>query len=283
MAPRRDLAVAPIVLAVAVTAAVFGFAVWHMHLHGLDEQIDQRQAAIKRLTVSQGIPPTEDVRTYLKQRDESLRRSYRQWLDRVVVGGIAEAATADPQLFFQERVHEVQRDLERLAAGRNVPVPEMIGLPKELPPTETVSRLLAQLGLTQAVATLILEQGAIPITTFKLEDPESVNSVEGRAVLLTRVPLRVRMRSTLPQLMRLMEACARARPLIDVRALRIASGAQADRLEVEVLLARYLPTTQLDALLDAETTEIKEESSKEPSGFSKPRRNGKQTNGNDGA
>lgn len=246
---------APIASAVVMTAAFLGLAAWRVHLHLLDEQIGLRRAALKRLTVTQGIAPTDDVVSYLKQRDEALRNAFREWLARVVIGEEAKASTADLQLFFQERVHETQRSMERLAAGRSVPAPEMIGLPKELPPTETVPRLLAQLALAQSAATLVLEQGAIAIATIKLEDPEPVNSAEGRAVLLTRVALRLRMSSTLPQLMRLMEALGRARPLIDVRSLRIISGTEADRLETELLLARYLSTTPVDALLQGEAAE----------------------------
>ncbi len=267
MTTRRAASIAPVLLAVVMTAVVLGAVVWRIHLHSLEEQIAQKKSALKRLSVSQGIAPTEDVFAYLKERDEALLKAYHQWLDRIVVADTAETASADLQLFFQERVHEVQRALERLAAGRNVAVPEMIGLPKELPPTETVPRLLAQLALAQAATGLILEQGTIPVSTIKLEDPEPVNGVDSRAVLLTRVPLRVRMTSTLPQLMRMLEAFGRARPLIDVRALRLVGGAQGtDLLESELLLARYLPTTQLDALLEMEEAETQAEPTKENSG-----------------
>lgn len=272
MANRSAASFTPVLSAVVMTAALLVAVAWRVHLHDLDEQIAQRRFALKRLSVSQGVAPTEDVHAYFKQRDEALLKSYRQWLSRVVIDEPAPATTADLQLFFQERVHEVQRAIERMAAGRNVAVPEMIGLPKELPPTETVPRLLAQLALTQATVGLILEQGPIVVSSVKLEDPEPVNGAESQIAILTRVPLRVRMTSSLPQLMRLLEAVARARPLIDIRALRLTGGSEeGDRIESELVLARYLPAAPLEPMLEMEVADDKAESKSEPAVSKKPR------------
>ena len=195
----------------------------------------------------------------------SMERRYQYWRKAVAAPPVDDAAAADPQLYFQEQFHETQRTVERLAAARGVPVPEQLGFPKELPPSETVPRLLAQLALLKEAAALVLEQGVSALTSLKIEDPEAVPEPEGDAVFLMRLPVRVRLTGSLPHVMTVLGAVHRARPLIDVRALRLAPAASqsgageaasgqasGERLDAELVLARYLV---LEAAPDAAATE----------------------------
>ena len=283
MAQRRPVPMGALVGAMVVGAAVAGGIFWRLNLTAIDGQITTKTSALKKLVLSGRIPPNEEVMEYLTSRQDSLERRYQRWLQRVASVQVAEASSADPQLYFQEQFHEVQRTLERLATARAMAVPEQLGFPKELPPSDTVSRLLIQLSLIKEAAALIFEQGVAGLSSFKIEDPQTVPEPEGEEPFLIRLPVRVRLSASLPQLMKVLGAIQRANPLIDVLAIRIApatvqapppnslmggqaaapdappngtaqataqapaprpSSAGAEHLEVELLLTRYLVTAQ---------------------------------------
>ena len=156
--PRRPVAWGPLIGALVVGAAGASFMAWKFNLQFIDGQINDKQTALKKLAVIGRIPPNQEVMDYLTARQTALENRYQHWIAVVAALPVAEAASADPQLAFQERFHAVQRTLERLATARSMPVPEELGFPKELPPTETVPRLLTQLELIEESAGLILEQ-----------------------------------------------------------------------------------------------------------------------------
>ncbi len=239
---------APVIGAMVAGAAAMGVLAWRVNLRTIDRQVQQKHGALKKLVLSGGIPPNQEVMDYLTARQESLDARYRHWLEAVTVPEAAEAVSADPQLYFQEQFHDMQRTLERLATARKLPVPEPLGFPKELPPSDTVPRLLVQLVMIQDAAALMLQQGVGTVASFKVEDPEPVPEEDGGAPFLTRLPLRVRLTSSLQQLMKILAALERAAPLIDVRAVRVAASTTLpETLDVELVLARYLVSAPLQA------------------------------------
>ena len=258
-ASRQPVAWGPVLGALVIGASIAGIVAWRLNLRSLEEQIRAKQKAVKKLTISGGVSPNEDVMAYLTSRQAALEQGYQSWLQLVSVPPLAEAAQADPQLYFQERFHEVQRTLERLSAARGIAVPEQLGFPKDLPPTDTVPRLLAQLSLIQEASEAILEQGVSVLSSLKVEDPEPVADAEGDATeaFLTRLPVRIRLTGSLPSVMKVLAAIHRAKPLIDLRSLHLApaasdgSSAGPDQLEAELLLARYLVLPSSAAAADA--------------------------------
>jgi hypothetical protein len=303
MAQRRAVPMGPMVAAMVAGAAVAGGIFWRLNLSAIDSQITAKTGAMKKLVLSGKIPPNDEVMAYLTSRQASLDRRYQQWLQRVASAPVAEAASADPQLYFQEQFHEVQRTLERLATARAMAVPEQLGFPKELPPSDTVPRLLIQLSLIKEAAALIFEQGVAALTSFKIDDPQPVPQPEGEEPFLTRLPVRVRFNASLPQLMKVLGAIQRTTPFIDVLAIRMApataqvlapvaaanatapqtvpapaagaTGTATDTLEVELLLSRYLVTAETqgppgDDEEAAEVPRAKPGSSKRPAKSSKP-------------
>jgi len=249
MAQRRPVPWAPVVGALLVGAALAGVIAWRLNLEMIEGQIKDKQAALKRLALSGKIPPNEEVMTYLTARQSALEHRYQEWVTMVAAPPLTEAASADPQLYFQEQFHEVQRTLERLAAARKMTVPEQLGFPKELPPKDTVPRLLIQLSLMQEAASLIFDQGVAALASLKIEDPEAVADAEHEGTFLTRLPVQVRFSATLPQLMKVFSAMQRTSPVIDVRGLQVAASDVPDTLDVRLVLARYHVTaTALEAL-----------------------------------
>ena len=238
--PSQRLPPLPVLGAAGVGFVLIMVVGWRLNLQSLDSQIATKRAALKKLTLSGNIPPNQEVMDYLRARQASLEQRDQFWRGVVAAPPVAEAAAADPQLSFQEQFHEAQRDLERLAAARGVTVPEQLGFPKELPPAETVPRLLVQLGVIREVAALVLAQQVTAITSFKVEDPDTIPGDEEGEPFLTRLPVRVRLTSSLPQLMQILGAIHAATPLIDVCALRVENGALPDTVNAELLLARYL-------------------------------------------
>lgn len=239
-AQRRPIAWGPLVAATCSGAVLAGIIAWHLNLQTIEGQIKSTGAGLRKLSLAGGIPPNQEVMDYLTTRQTALEQHYQSLVDRVSVPPLSGAASADPQLYFQEQLHDVQRILERLTAARSMPVPEQLGFPKALPPSDTVPHLLAQLSLIKDVATLILEERVRALSSFKIEDLETVKEDEGEGPLLTRLPVRVRLTSTLAQLVRLLLSIDEAKPLIETRAVRIESGSEPEQLDVELILARHL-------------------------------------------
>ncbi|MBI4342890.1 MAG: hypothetical protein HY599_05950 [Candidatus Omnitrophica bacterium] len=239
MAQTRQVAMGPMLGAVLAGAALTGIVVWRFNLDSLDRAVNVKRSAVKKLVLSGGIPPTQEVMDYLTARQQALEARYQRWLDAITVPPPAEAVPADPQLYFQQQVHEVQRTLERLAAARSVPAPAQLGLPKELPPSDTVPRLLAQLQLVQQAAELAFEQDVSALASLKVEDPDPIPAEEGSETFLLALPVRVRFTGTLNQTIKVLGAMERVRPLIDIRSLRLVSAADPSQLEAELLIARY--------------------------------------------
>jgi hypothetical protein len=238
-------------VALVVGAGAAGLAAWQMNLRSLESQVKDKRSLLKKLVLSGGIPPNEEVMEYLKGRQRALDERYLQRVKQVAAPPLAEAAKADPQLHFQQQFHDVQRTLERLATARDLPAPAQLGFPKELPPSDTVPRLLVQLSLMQDVATLVLEQGVTGLASLKVEDPESVPEEGGEAAFLIRLPVRLRFTATLSELMKVLAALERVDPLIDVRSIRAQTAASGsadaaepaagpETLDVDLVVARYL-------------------------------------------
>ena len=236
----HPIAWGPLLTGMAAGASLIGVIVWRVNLRVIEQQIHETRTGLKRLVISKGIQPTQEVMDYLTARQTALDARYRYWLETVSAPALADAAKADPQLYFQQRFHEVQRTLERQAAARKVTTPEQLGFPKDLPPSDTVPRLLAQLSMLEELSTLVLERGVTSLASVKIEDPESVPDEDGKGVFLTRLPVRLRFTSSLPRLLDILSAIGRSRPTFDLRTIRVGTAAAPDELEVELALSRYL-------------------------------------------
>lgn len=256
MAPRRPAGWTPLVLAVGVTAAGAAVMGWRVYVSSVQARIRDRQAALKKLVLSGKIPPNQQVMDYLTARDAALQTRYQHWLKAVTATPLAEAASADPQLYFQEQFHDVQRTLERLASARGLAVPEQLGFPKELPPSDTVPRLLVQLSLMKELAEAIFAQGVGELVSLKIEDPDSMADQDDASPFLIRLPVRVRLVATLPQFMKVLAAVDRMSPLVDVRAMRVATAQTPEHLDVELLVSRCLvaPASTVEAPTPPEKT-----------------------------
>lgn len=222
-APRKAIAV-PVILAILATAAFALIAAWQWQLRAMDSRAEEYAASLKKLLLTQQLPPTDAVKSYLEDRHKALEAGFQKKLKQTTVRLPDSAASANPQLFFQERLHDVQREIERLVSARKMTVPEQLGFPKELPPSDTVPRLLAQLDLIEEASILLVEQKVANIISFKVEDPETVAVAEGVPAFLTRVPVRVRFSGKLPHLVKVLNALSRAQPLIDVRVIRVTTA-----------------------------------------------------------
>ena len=247
-ATARPLAMGPLIGAMVIGAGLAGFFAWRATLQGIDQQVAAKRSALRKLVLSGNIPPNQEVADYLASRQTALEARYQYWLGRVTTLPLPDAAgQADPQLYFQERVHDVQRSIERLAAARGMAVPEQLGFPKELPPSDTVPRLLIQLALMQELAELAFEHQVSAVTSLKVEDPQPVSGEEGQGPFLVRLPVRARLTASLPQLMNMLGAIERQSPLIDVHSLQVARAPAGEGLEIELTAARYLALTSTAA------------------------------------
>jgi len=263
-------------LAAAVLLALAGASafLWRQHVAALDEQIAKMRSSLKSLYLGGRLPPNPELMEYLTRRTEALAAQEERTLGQVAPSPPAIGEAEDPQLYFQQRLHEVQRTLERLTTARGLAAPVQLGFPKDLPPSESVPRFLLQAGLIEAAAELIMTvEGVASLHSFKVEDPSEVAAAElvttteaskddgpstrpstrsglaqdegqsGEA-FLTRLPVRIQLGCSLEALTRLLGLCDRARPVMDVEEVRMASPAEGagppGALQVELLVARYL-------------------------------------------
>ena len=240
MSPARKTPWSALLGATLIGALVAGFLFWQVELGRIGGQIQQKRSTLKKLVVSGRIPPNQDVMEYLTSRAISLEERYTHWEALAVVPLPTSAASSDPQLYFQERFHEVQRTLERLAAARALPTPEQLGFPKELPPSDTVPRLLVQLALIEDTAKLVLAQGVSSVASVKVGDPQTVLERESETPFLLRLPVRIRLSASLPVVVKVLGALQHAKPIIELQGIRISTGSVADELEVELVVSRYL-------------------------------------------
>lgn len=237
----------PLIVAMAGGALAAGMLAWSLNLRGMDRQIAQARLGLKKLALSGGITPSQDVMDYLTLRQERLERQAQSWLTVVTMPSLDTSAVADLQVHVQEQLHDVHSQLERLALTYQMPVPERLGFPKELPPTDAVPRLLVQLALIRELAPLALERGVKQVISVKLEDPEPVAAPDGAEEgFLMRLPIRLRMSSSLTHLLSFLGAVESLTPLVDLRTLRLATQTTDPALlDVELGLARYLVGDQV--------------------------------------
>jgi len=225
-----------------------------MRLETIDRALEGKRAALKTLHLSGRLPPNREVVDYLKGRSAALEAQYQTGLKLATVSAALRQGQADPQLYFQQRVHEVQRTLERLAAARGMKTPEQLGLPKELPPVDVVPRLLLQLELIQDASDLVVAQGISQLVSVKVEDPQTVAApAEDGESFLLRLPVRLRLNCSLDTLVKVLGVLDRAKPMVGLQALRLRLPAQsatgqagqpsdAADLDVELVVARYVAT-----------------------------------------
>ena len=227
-----------------LVSAVIAFVFWHATMQELNRQIARKRSGLKSLYIVGRLPPNREVTEYLAGRTAVLKALYDETVS--VAGQSSDtlaregASAADPQLFFQERVHEVQRLLERLAAGRDSPVPAQLGFPKELPPPDAVPRFLTQLSLIESVGQRVMElPGVLQVTSFKVEDPQSLPTADqDEASFITLFPVRVKLTCSLDALAKVIGLLDEERPLIQVRSVRITAPDPEAALDVELVLAR---------------------------------------------
>jgi len=257
----------PVLLALVVLlAASGGGAAWFFSIQQLERRIARKRAALKPLQLAGRIPPNRQVNDYLAGRTAAVEAAYASAIKELASTAAALEQSTNPQLYFQERVHDAQRTLERLPAARQPDRPLQLGFPKELPPADVVPRLLVQLSLIEDAAELILAQGHAKLISAKLEDPEPLPPPsEEQASFLMRLPVRFRFESSLVALLKILGMVERAKPFIDLQGfsthLATSSAEETslsgdsstepsshtasrspERLEVDLVLARYLVT-----------------------------------------
>ena len=239
---------APSLSAVAAVLALLGFgaatAMWWTSMQQYNRQIEQKRSALKRLHLTGRIPPNKEVTEYLTERGAALEQQYAASIKFIADTPQATEAQANPQLYFQERLHDVQRTLERLATARSMEVPDQLGFPKDLPPADVVPRLLLQLQLIEGASELIMAQGVTQLVSVKVEDPQTVAPPAGsdQAPFLTRLPVRIRLTGSLESLIKVLNVLNTGAPLMDVHSVRMAALPDSADLDAEILIARYMVT-----------------------------------------
>lgn len=230
---------------VLVGGMLAGSALWWLGLQRMERQITDRTQQLGSLRLTGRVPPNRDVMAYLTRRTNVLQQHYEQARSLVAPPVPDVTRAEDPQVMFQERVHSVQRTLERLAAAHGMPLPQQLGFPKELPPAEAVPRFLMQLGLIEGLAeSLMTIEGMTQLTSFKAEDPYLIEGL-GEGDSITALPVEVHVTCSSPALAKLLPLVTRAEPLMTLERIRVAAPVQTSTgavlpLEVELVVMRYL-------------------------------------------
>jgi len=263
-----------------LVAAAGGISLWwRLAVGTLERKIERKQSDLKRLHLGGRLPPNREVLDYLKDRTSAVEAQYHTALAYVAPMPAVVEGQSDLQLHFQQRVHEVQRTLERLATARGMTVPSQLGIPKELPPTDAVPRFLTQLSLIEETAEFLLRIPEISqVVSFKIEDPQALGAAgDAEDSFLTKLPVRVHLSCSLEALTKILGRLDRTKPLIDLQSLSVAipgttqspasSLAQDSKaLEMEFVLVRYFVTApSLDQPEEESPKASPGEKSKKPS------------------
>ncbi len=244
----RGRVVSPLALAALalVGAATAAGLLWRLTVRGVEQEIAQHQRGLSSLHLSGRVPPNREVMAYLTRRMDALSAQYQQAVSLVAPSLPQRPGDDDPQLAFQERVHEVQRTLERLTTARGMSIPLQLGLPKELPPAETVPRFLLQLTLIEELAEVIMTvDGVSQLVSFKAEDPRAVSAGE-EAAFVTALPVHVHLSCALGALTTLLHLLDQAQPVMALQRMQVASSGALSgtggpsSLDVELVVARYV-------------------------------------------
>ncbi len=239
----------------AVAGAVAGVVAWQLRLHAIDDMITHKRSAMKQLQLK-GVPPDPEVVDYLTNRETQLESQYREQLAALAPSLPTGESQANSQLYFQERVHDIQQTLDHLATAQGLELPTVLGLPKELPPVDAVPRFLTQLGIIEDTAKLLAAvNGISQVRSFKVDDPQPVPAVEGAESFLVALPVRIRLTCSLQAVSRLLGVLDRATPAMDLAGVRIVTpptppssdapagpASEPVGLDVELVVARYQVT-----------------------------------------
>ena len=214
-----------------------GIGVWVWQMQTLDQAIAKKRGGLKSFYIGERLPPNRQVTDYFTDRLHAIETQYRIALSLITMNPTVstDEVRPNPQLFFQERVHEVSRTLERLAAARGIPPATQLGLPKELPPAEAVPRFLIQIGLIEELAEMLMTvPGVLQIESFKIEDPQGVEPLgDEQDSFLTRLSVRVRLGCTLEAIPLVLNVIDRARPLVDLQSLVVTPSRPEAKLDVK--------------------------------------------------
>jgi hypothetical protein len=218
-----------------------GFIFWKFSLQALDEEITQKRSSIKLLKVGGGLPPNQEVLDYLSKRTLALESDYKSLVG-LLDSSVNDSIGASPQLYFQQRLHDVSRLLEKMASARGIGVPQAIGFPKELPPPESVSRLLVQLALIEDVAKIVMADTASVLSSVKIEDPRPVPKTDEEKNFLIRVPVRIRLSCSVKSLAGMLGSVEGMKPITSLDGVRVRHLAEPlqEMVEVELELSRFL-------------------------------------------
>jgi len=219
---------------------------WWIQVRQLEHQIVAKRNGLKKLHVGERVPPNQAVVDYFTQRTAALTQRYEEALKRLTVGSTTSLVQehGDPQLYFQQRLHEARGVLERTAKARGLEPPTLLGLPKELPPPDAVPRFLAQVGLMQEAGERMMAlNGITQVVSLKVEDPQDLEAIQKHEEpFLMRLPVRVRVQGSIEALATLMALWTRATPIVEVRELQVRTTPASQTLELECVLAQYLVT-----------------------------------------
>ena len=219
---------------------------WGWRVQALDRAIQDTRNNLKKLHVGERVPPNREVMDYFTQRADALTHQYDAALKRLTVGSADQllAGQADPQLYFQERLHEVRGALERTAKARNMEAPLFLGLPKELPPVDAVPRFVVQVGLMQDIGErLMAVPGVAQVVSLKADDPQEVEPLQkGDESFLMRLPVRVRVQCSLEALGTLLSVWSHSTPVVELQEVHVNHPPATPTLDVECVVARYVVT-----------------------------------------
>ena len=226
-----------ILLVFAVVIRLF----WNESTQVLDGQLRQKLGRIQAQLLPGALVPSPETYAFLHRRTQQLQEQYDKLVKVLDPPGRAGTEGAqDAGLYFRERLHTLQKRLEREATAKGITVTSNFGFPEDLPAKERVPLLLRQLELVDVAATSVITEGASAIELLRALEPRPVEDPRSREPFVWELPLVVRLRCRTPTLIKFLYHMQQVSPLVAIPEVSLKEAQPAEEgLNVEVLLVTY--------------------------------------------
>lgn len=210
-----------------------------MGSQALTSEITERLQRLKQLQLPGQLAPTPSTLTALQAQHGRLEASYRALAQRIDPTGLPQADPAqEPGLYFGQRLHTLQKDLERRAIANHTTLPQSLGLSEELPRQEDVPWLLKELELVELVVTTLMDQQVQAIELIKVVPRRTIQGA--LKPLMTELGVQVRLKGTMPALMKSLTVFREASPVAAVPELSLRVTDDPAVLECELVVRSYV-------------------------------------------
>jgi hypothetical protein len=205
----------------------------------LQEAIRNSEKQIKRYTLADKTLPSAESQKRLEQYLKKCLQNYQtlgDFIDPMILR--LPASAQEPGLFYLERLHTVEKKLQRQAALKKINLPKTLGFSEEIPRLEEVEILLRQIEMVDVLSAKLMEGNLSEIYLIKpLKSIERVDS-ETEKPFYCEIPVQIGFISDTESLIRFLYEIKNLSPVIYVEDLEVKS-LEEPKIKTELVLSSF--------------------------------------------